>query len=203
MCLRMTKDLIPQAAAMLSRAFFDDPKLVYLIPDEKERQERARYLFEFELRYGMIYGSVLTTSENLEGVAVYLPSQKSEVTFWRVFRAGGFLLRKQLGKETMDRLMDFSGTVDRLHAEQAPGDHCYLFFIGIDPAFRQKGFASRLIRPVLETLTKKGKACYLCTQNEKNIGLYEHFGFRVIHQSMMPGSGIPYAGMVYGASGGP
>jgi predicted GNAT family N-acyltransferase len=38
--------------------------------------------------------------------------------------------------------------------------------------------------------------CYLNTQNEKNIGLYEHFGFTVVEQVTLPGSGILHTGMV-------
>ena len=38
--------------------------------------------------------------------------------------------------------------------------------------------------------------CYLNTQNEKNIGLYEHFGFTVIEQVRLPGSGILHTGMI-------
>jgi RimJ/RimL family protein N-acetyltransferase len=37
--------------------------------------------------------------------------------------------------------------------------------------------------------------CYLNTQNEKNIGLYEHFGFRVIDQLTLPGTDILHTAM--------
>jgi hypothetical protein len=33
----------------------------------------------------MIYGDVFATSPELEGIAVWLPSKKSEITLWRAF----------------------------------------------------------------------------------------------------------------------
>jgi ribosomal protein S18 acetylase RimI-like enzyme len=86
--------------------------------------------------------------------------------------------------------------VDTPHNRHAPAPHYYLFFIGVDPAFRGKGHAGRLIRPVLARLDEKKLACYLNTQNVKNTSLYEHFGFRVAGQLTMPGSGITCTGMM-------
>ncbi|WAC05705.1 MAG: GNAT family N-acetyltransferase [Methanoregula sp.] len=195
-CIRLAKEQISPASVLLARAFFNDPKLTHLIPDPKERAVRAQYLFEFELMYGMIYGDVIATSKNMEGVAVWIPSQKSEITFWRAFRSGGFRLQKQLGTEIMDRLMSFSSMVDSLHNRHVPGNHSYLFFIGVDPSFQGRGYAGRLVRPVLAQLDKKKMSCYLNTQERKNISLYEHFGFQVIDQVPMPGTDIIYTGMI-------
>jgi ribosomal protein S18 acetylase RimI-like enzyme len=194
--VRLSKQQVGQAAAMLTRAFFDDPKLTHLIPDISTKKELSRYLFEFELRYGMNYGDVYTTSPAVEGVAVWLPSAKSEITFWRAFRSGGRILQKCLGKQIMDRLMSFSTEIDILHKKHAPHRHYYLFFIGVDPAYQKKRVASRLITPMLGWLDKQKLPCYLNTQNENNIGLYEHYGFQVIEQVVLPHSGIVHTAML-------
>jgi ribosomal protein S18 acetylase RimI-like enzyme len=194
--IRLSRQQIGQAGAMLARAFFDDPKLTHLIPDITAKKELSRHLFEFELRYGMNYGDVYTTSPSVEGVAVWLPSSKSDITFWRAFRSGGILLQKRLGKQIMDRLMSFSAAVDALHKKHAPFSHHYLFFIGVDPAFQKKRVASRLISPMLTWLDIQKLPCYLNTQNETNIGLYEHYGFQVIEQLVLPDSGVVHTAML-------
>jgi len=194
--IRLPRADIGRACEMLSRAFFPDSKMTHLMPEIAARKDRSEHLFEFELRYGMIYGDVYTTSPGVEGVAVWLPSDKSEITLWRAFRAGGLGLQRHLGKETMDRLMAFSATVDNLHKKHIPSPHCYLFFIGVDPSFQGKGYAGRLLRPMLERLDMKKIPCYLNTQNEKNISLYEHFGFRVIDQLTLPDSDILHTAML-------
>lgn len=194
--VRLGKSDIPRAAAMLARAFFSDPKMTHLLPEVVTRSDRSRFLFAFELRYGLIYGEVYATSPACEGVCVWLPSEKSAINIWRAFRAGGFRLRGQLGPEGFDRLMAFSDRVDELHARHLPAPHTYLFFIGVDPSHQGKGYASRLIRPMLGRLDAQGLPCYLNTQNEKNAGLYEHFGFRIIGRETIPGSPIVHTAMV-------
>jgi len=194
--IRLSKQQIGQAGAMLTRAFSDDPKLTHLMPDMTAKKELSRYLFEFELQYGMNYGDVYTTSPSVEGVAVWLPSTKSEITFWRAFRSGGRGLQKHLGKKIMDRVMSFSTAVDTLHKKHAPYPHYYLFFIGVDPAYQKKRVASRLITPMLGWLDMQKLPCYLHTQNETNIGLYEHYGFQVIEQLILPDSGIVHTAML-------
>lgn len=196
--IRLEKKGIPKAGSMLTQAFFNDPKIAHLIPDSQERWDKSRFLFEFELRYGMIYGDVYTTSADIEGVAVWLPSDTSEITIWRALRAGGMKLQKHLGQNVMDRLLAFSALVDNLHKKHLTHPHYYLFFIGVDPAMQGNGYASRLIRPMLTWLDMKKMPCYLNTQNGKNISIYQHFGFQVIEQYMIPGSDITHTAMQRG-----
>jgi len=194
--VRLGKNDIPLAATMLARAFFPDPKMIHLLPEVSVRTDRSRFLFEFELRYGLLYGEVYGTPPACEGVCVWLPSEKSAINLWRAFRAGGFQLRNQLGPEAFNRLLAFSDKVDELHARHLPAPHTYLFFIGVDPVHQGRGYAGRLIRLMLERLDEKRMPCYLNTQNEQNVGLYEHFGFGVVDRQMIPGSSIMHTAMV-------
>lgn len=70
--IRLSKEQIGPASEMLVEAFFNDAKLMHVLPDENTRREKERQLFAFHLRYGLNYGWVYTTSPNLEGVAVRL-----------------------------------------------------------------------------------------------------------------------------------
>ncbi|HDS63061.1 MAG TPA: hypothetical protein ENN52_02820, partial [Methanofollis liminatans] len=119
--LRLKKEQIGPAAEMLARAFGQDPKMGYFVPDEGKRLEIARHHFEFLLRYGLIYGEVYATSPQLEGVAVWLPAKKVEITLWRALRTGLFRFRKGVGKEALERILFFSEYIDGLHREHMPG----------------------------------------------------------------------------------
>ncbi|WP_218133175.1 GNAT family N-acetyltransferase [Methanofollis tationis] len=193
---RLKKEHIGSAAEMLARAFWQDSKMDYFVPDEGNRLKIARHHFEFLLRYGLIYGEVYTTSPHFEGVAVWLPQKNVEITLWRALRAGLFRFRKGVGKEALERILSFSDYLDTLHRRHMPGPHHYLFFIGVDPTCQGKGYASRLIRPVLARLDGEGLPCYLVTQNEQNVALYEHYGFRVIEKSLIPGTEVESWAMV-------
>jgi ribosomal protein S18 acetylase RimI-like enzyme len=193
---RLPGGQIRAAADILARAFFNDPKLMFVLPQEPERRRCARDLFEFELRYGMNYGRVDRTSPELEGVCVWLPSARSEITLWRALRSGGMNLQRKLGKENMKRLVHFSDFVDAIHRRDVQGPHCYLFFIGIDPAAQGKGYGGKLITEGLSRLDRERMPCYLTTQNEKNVGLYRHFGFEVVGQLTLPGTSLVHTGML-------
>ncbi len=194
--IRLSKEQIGPASEMLVDAFFNDAKLTHVLPDDTTRREQGRHIFAFHLRYGLNYGRVYATSPTLEGVAVWLPSDRSEVTFWRAMRSGGMALQKGLSKDAMKRLLAFAEEVDVYHKKHVPGPHCYLFFIGVDPRFQGRGYGGTLIRPMLDRMDGRGMACYLNTQNERNISLYEHFGFSVVEQISLPGSGILHTGMI-------
>jgi hypothetical protein len=57
------KDL-PQLKDALARAFYEDPVLGWLIPDERKRPRRLRKFFELELGHiGFARGIVWTTAE--------------------------------------------------------------------------------------------------------------------------------------------
>ena len=62
--------------------------------------------------------------------------------------------------------------------------------IGVDPNHQGKGFASRLIYPMLARMDKEGLPCYLDTNNEGNVKIYEHIGFKLIKKYLIPGTSV-------------
>ncbi len=198
--MRLPRDRITLAADMLARSFREDPKMTYFVPDTKGRFALSRQILEFELMYGTLYGEAYMTSPGLEGVAVWLPSEKAKISLWRAIRAGTLRLRRTVGPDIMKKILSFSEYVDALHRECAPDPHWYLFVIGVDPAYRGEGYASRLIRPMLGRLDREGASCYLATQNEQNVAMYERYGFAVAGRTTVPGTGVDHFAMLRGAA---
>ena len=85
----------------------------------------------------------------------------------------------------MRRDEDFAS---KLRKRLAPFPHWYLAVLGIAPEFQGKGYASRLLRPMLNRLDAVGSPCYVETSIEQYVQLYQHFGFKVIDEAIMPGS---------------
>ena len=71
---------------------------------------------------------------------------------------------------------------------QAPFRHMYLQTIGVDPQHQGKGFADKLIKPMLNRLDEERLPCYLDTLDAKNVGIYEHLGFKLVNESIIPGT---------------
>ena len=80
--------------------------------------------------------------------------------------------------------------IDEVHQRLTPFKHWFLQTIGVAPQFQGKGYAGMLLRPMLGKIDEEGLPCYLETLEEKNVSLYEHFGFRVIDRSGIPETGL-------------
>jgi len=95
---------LPAAAAALSRGFHDDPLQMYVFPDPVERAARSPALFTPLLRYGLLFGEVLTTAGGPVGAAVWLGPAAWEVTPQRAKAAGLDELPTVLGAAAAERL---------------------------------------------------------------------------------------------------
>ena len=184
------KSLIEPAATVLARAFWGYPLVRYSFPKESEREKRTRYFFEFTLSYGIRYGEVYASSRNLEGIAVWLPSDSLPFTYWRLLRSGALLRMFKMGRHASRRMQPIGEHIDATHERLAPFRHWYLLNLGVDPGFRKQGFSGKLVRPMLERLRGEGLACYVDTLDEQNVYLYEHFGFELLEKSVVPGTDL-------------
>ena len=80
--------------------------------------------------------------------------------------------------------------IDAVHQRLSPFRHWFLQVIGVDPQFQGKGYAGKLLKPMLARIDEEGLSCYLETLDEHNVALYEHFTFKVIDKSTIPGTNL-------------
>src|SRR5687768_16918128 len=95
----LSEEDLGAAAQSLARAFQDDPLQAYVFPDPAERAERSPAHFLPLLRYGLLFGEVLTTRGKPLGAAVWLPPDGWQVTPERAAAAGFDDLPNILGEE--------------------------------------------------------------------------------------------------------
>jgi len=175
-----------RAAEVLVRAFWNHPPLQYYFPDEAERERIAPYFFSLTVFNGIRYGEVHATSPDLEGIAVWLPSDNYPVTLWRLLRSVPPSEILGFGRYGGSRMRDLGQYIDAVHGRLAPFKHWFLQAIGVDPQFQGRGYAGRLLRQMLARIDEAGLPCYLETLEEQNVRLYEHFGFTVAEESAIP-----------------
>ena len=188
--LRLKRSQAKPAAEVLARAFYDDPLFAYFFPDAEQRKSMAPQLFEFWIRHAISYGEVYTTSPNLEGIIVCFSSRKADRTIWRIILSGSFPIYARLDKEIALKRHLINDFCETIRKRNAPPDYWYLEFIGIAPEFQGKGYASSLIKPMLARLDKEHLPCYLETENEDNVALYRRYGFELMEEASIPGSGL-------------
>jgi hypothetical protein len=111
---------VKAAGEMLGRAFFDNPMSVYLLPDEAKRLRPLSWMFGRSTRYGHLYGEVYTTTERMDGVAVWLPPESPPMSRETAGRAGMAELPQKMGPEAFQRLMVMKSHFDELRQRDAP-----------------------------------------------------------------------------------
>jgi GNAT superfamily N-acetyltransferase len=184
--LRLDKSHIKPATRVLARAFQDYPLFVHLIPDESERKNKLSYILEAFVRYGILYGEVYASSPNLEGVAVWWSPQLTILIPWRMIRSGMLSILFKLGKNPVARLLLVTYHMSRIHRRHAPPRYWLLHIIGVAPDFQGKGYAATLLRPMLARIDGEQLPCYLDTEDEKNVPLYQHYGFKICEEAIIP-----------------
>jgi ribosomal protein S18 acetylase RimI-like enzyme len=197
--VRLKKSDVKPTAEMLAGAFHNYPLLANVFHDEAGRARVASLYFQLELGYAVRYGEVYATSPNLEGVATWLHSDSFPMTAWRTIRSVPLSVIRSFASEGGVRLKPIGDYLDARHRAVAPFTHWYLQTIGVAPSFRGKGWASRLVRPMLTRAGREGLPCYLETMEEANVRLYEHFGFRVVEISPIPNTSLTNWAMLWEA----
>ncbi len=184
--LRLNKSHIKPAVKVLTGAFQNYPFLNYYYPDELARKRIVHYFLSFAVFSGIRYGEIYATSHNFEGVAVWIPSDKYPVTFWRLLRSVPLSVIFGLGRYGGNKMRYLDEHIDAVHQRLAPFRHWFLQMIGVKPRSQGKGYASKLIRPMLTRIDEEGLPCYLETLDEHNVPLYEHLGFKVVEEATIP-----------------
>lgn len=171
----------------LARAFYDDPVMIWLMPDQDKRIAQLSRLFATMTRHHhLARGGVEVAGAGADIVAAALwdpPDQWQETprgqlamtpTFIRVFG-----LRSMRGRAVQELMKS-------VHPEEP---HWYLAVIGSDPAVRGKGFGQALMRSRLDRCDAEYCPAYLESSKPENVPYYERFGFSVTREIVLPDGG--------------
>lgn len=163
----------------MAEAFFHDPILAWLMPDETQRRMRLRRFFAIELRHmALARGRVWTTSD-LSGAALVMPPHA-----WGM-PGRAFLLEGRAFGVHMFRAARLGAAMERRHPREA---HYYVRDVGVLPEMQGRGLGEALIRPTLNFCDHEGVAAYLEASSERNAELYKRLGFRITSELRVAGS---------------
>jgi ribosomal protein S18 acetylase RimI-like enzyme len=194
---KIQKKDVEIACQVLGRAFYYDPLWIYLIPDENERKEKLPSVFEYAVRYSLKYGEAYAPTENLEGIAVWVPHTTVEKSIWRIFRSGAFRAALKMGSEIGKRIEKVFDQVDKDRREYMKDkSYLYLEAIGVLPEFQGQGLGGRLLKLMFAKADIEGTLIYLETETEKNSRIYAKYGFQTLKEGRFPGADFNYWEMV-------
>ena len=187
--LHLPIDKLINISNVLSKAFNHDPIFTFLIPDTNQRLKTLNHYFQHVIKYGLRYGEVYS-SLNLEGISVWLPPKSSSHTKWKAIKTGALVLPIKVKWKYLNLQNKIYKFTDNLHKKFAPNPHWYLSLIGVAPDHQGKGVGQQLLSTTINKIDLEYKPIYLETNKEKNVEIFERFGFRILQKVMVPGTEI-------------
>lgn len=183
----LTERQIPAAGATLARAFQNDPLMVYAIPDADERGRLLPEVYARMVRFGTLAGEVLVTAGAPDGVALWLPPN-AKWTRENIQASGMHETATLIGDDAYQRYREVVSREWQARERDMLAPCWYLFLIGVEPSRQRRGLGAALMQPVVERADKGDLACYLETENEKNVAFYRKQGFEIIVNGEEAGS---------------
>jgi GNAT superfamily N-acetyltransferase len=178
---------IRELSGVMARAFYDDPVMTWVLPDDAARLGSLARMFTAITRHHHLAGGgseVACDGPAIGAAALWDPPNRWKQTgreqfamlplFFRVF---GF---------RSAHVRQIQEIMKREHPEEP---HWYLAAIGSDPTVRGKGFGQVLMRSRLDRVDAEHAPAYLESTKHQNIAYYQRFGFEVTGEIVLPEGG--------------
>lgn len=192
---QLHKHEVAQAGVVLNEAFQDDPVFNAIFTGAAPEQRIA--FFTTPVVYCLKYGQVFAPSEQLEGIAAWVPGRYADMNLLRLLLSGAFWPGMKMGTELSQKIATVFKPVDEDRKAQMNGrEFLYLLIIGIAPQHQGQGFGGQLLQALFAESEQTGLPIYLETETEENVSLYQHLGFKVINKANLPLIDLPMWEMI-------
>lgn len=175
---------VEEAGGVLARAFRDNPGVRAVLQDD-DAEARLRLVTP-----GMVsfvrgvrrYGTAECIKQGGRIVAVSLsfspggfppPFGFEIMTAWGPLRAG------------LTRALRFLRVDQEMRSRHPTYPHWYLWFLGVEPELQGKGLGSELLRSLSARADTAGVPCYLETDKQSSVRLYEKNGYGVLSEETL------------------
>jgi GNAT superfamily N-acetyltransferase len=178
---QVVRDTAP-IGELLGRAFCDNPGMrATLGEDRPQRLGRAIRLMKGLVASTARAGRVEVVRVDGRAVAASLSHAPGEVPRGLALAPAAVAVLG-MGPTVARRLLRLERFL-RTHHMRAP--HYFLAILGVEPAMQGRGFSSLLLRALGQRADAAGLPCYLETDQEKNVRIYERHGFQVTSEHVL------------------
>ena len=156
----------------------------------------SKLLMEITLKTMTEDALIYADSEQINGFAAWLPFGFKGNETLPFLKNGGLKLFLHSGVGFIGRLLTYEKYAMGLKKRFTDNYDWYLFNLSIKQDAQGKGIASKLMRPMLQFCDDEKMVAYLETNKEANVGLYQHYGFDLMNEALIPTSPVVHYAMV-------
>ena len=156
----------------------------------------SRLIMQITLRTMTEDAVIYADSEEMNGFAVWLPFGFTGSKTLPFLLNGGLKLILHAGPGIIGRLLTFESYAMNLKKAFTDNFDWYLYNLSIKKDAQGKGIASKLMRPMLQFCDDEKMQAYLETNKGTNVGMYQHFGFELMREELIPKTPVTHYAMV-------
>lgn len=179
---RATPGHVASLAALLGRAFADDPMFVWPLGAASTREHAEGFFRAFDERLAAL--GWLWTTPGDHGVAAWVPPGQ-DVAMMEIDRE----LRPAIAAVTLDCGARYEAMWEWIASKLPDEPFWYLDHIAVEAGSRGSGLGTALIQHGLAMAERDGVPAFLETARSVNVGYYERRGFRVVADDDVPDGG--------------
>ena len=175
-----------QLGKTMSAAFFDDPLMKYMVPDDSKRLDKGNWFMSKAIGYCTKWGEVYT-DDNFTGGSAWLTPGNTKMSTMRVLRAGLWQMPFRIGLGGFSRFNKLDSTASAVHKKHVQGDHWYLLVLGTHPDQQGTGIGTAAIDAGVAKADEAGLLAYLETGTESNVEYYTKRDFKIAEEFLIDG----------------
>ena len=156
----------------------------------------SRLIMQISLKTMTEDAVIYADSEEINGFAAWLPFGFTGSKPLPFLASGGLSLILHSGPGIIRRLLTYETYAMNLKKEFTDNYDWYLYNLSIKKDAQGKGIASKLMRPMLQFCDDERMVAYLETNKESNVSLYNHYGFQLMREELIPKSPVTHYSMV-------
>ncbi|MBO5666405.1 MAG: GNAT family N-acetyltransferase [Firmicutes bacterium] len=155
----------------------------------------SRIIMDISLKTMTEDAVIYADSEELNGFAIWLPLGFTGSKTLPFLMNGGIGLVLHSGPGIIGRLLTYETFAMKLKETYTDHVDWYLYNLSVSRKAQGKGIASKLLKPMLEFCDQENIVCYLETNKEANVSLYQHYDFQLEEQKLVPKSNVMHYAM--------
>ena len=186
---------IDRLAEVAADAYQDYPLHNWFMKGKYDKKA-SQLLMQISLKTMTEDAIIYADSEELNGFAAWLPFGFTGNKALPFLCKGGLKLIFHSGLGIIGRLSTYENYAMNLKKEFTDHYDWYLYNLSIKKDAQGKGIASKLMKPMLQFCDDEKMVAYLETNKEKNVSLYNHYGFALKKEELIPKTTVTHYAMV-------